>query len=503
MSNSYNKVSALVNDLNLNEVLNSMTDSFIIIINPEAIVLFLNRKANEYKYLDYPIQVGCSLFEAILDSRKEIIKELLDGLLATGKPFRTNVTKMEDGIMVHFEISYRPILNNEEDITHVLIEARDVSVEKISGNKIKRVAGDFTRLVEHANAVIIGTDSQGYITDWNEKSNEVTGYSKSEAFARKFAELLEIKMNSKFESAFAELLYGKSMANFELSIQGKAGQVINLLMNATPRKNLADKVDGILFIGQDITELIAYRKSLEKKVAERTLKLRQSNLEIRQQNELIEKERKKSDQLLQNILPEFVASEIKEKGHVAPRHFESATILFADLVGFTELCKGLSPEDILYELNYIVVGFDMIIEKCGLEKIKTIGDGYMAVGGLPIPNSTHPSDAVHAGLEMINYINRVNENNKITNKPPWQARVGIHTGELTAGVIGKIKFAYDVWGGSVNTASRMESASEKGKVNISSATYELVKNEFNCVHRGAIWVKNMGELQMYYVNGPK
>jgi class 3 adenylate cyclase len=104
---------------------------------------------------------------------------------------------------------------------------------------------------------------------------------------------------------------------------------------------------------------------------------------------------------------------------------------------------------------------------------------------------------------MIAYVNRVSKENKSTARPPWQAKVGIHTGELTAGVIGKSKFAYDVWGRSVNTANRMESTCEGGKVNVSGATYELIKNEFDCVHRGAIKVKNMGELQMYYVNKPR
>jgi PAS domain S-box-containing protein len=396
------------------------------------------------------------------------------------------------------------VKNEYGKVSQILVEGRDVTGEKIFANKIKRVTGDFTNLVENANALIIGTDSSGYITDWNARCTIVTGYDKQEMYARKFSEfLIDNHSIENFHSLFESLLKGKLLTNYELTIISKDGQKRILLVNGTPRKNVEGKIDGVMFVGQDVTELIAYRISLEERVVERTQELNMSNLEIRKQKDEIEFEREKSDQLLLNILPEFVAKELKEEGHVIPRYFKSATILFADLVGFTNLCKGLSPEQILYELNYIFVGFDYILEKHGLEKIKTIGDGYMAGGGLPIPNDTHPSDAVKAGLEMIAYVNRVSKENKSTARPPWQAKVGIHTGELTAGVIGKSKFAYDVWGRSVNTANRMESTCEGGKVNVSGATYELIKNEFDCVHRGAIKVKNMGELQMYYVNKPR
>lgn len=500
--NDRTKIRTKVDDISLASVLNSMRDAYIIIIDREGTVLFLNNHLKDYDFLDREIDVGAVLYDALPEEKRATIRMMVDHLFQVGEPFRTHMEIMRNGVKVHFEFRYSPVMNDAGNVVQVLIEGRDVSGEKIFSNKIKRVSGDFSSLVENANAIIIGTDSMGYITDWNEKSFEVTGYEKHETFAKPFSELLiDEESRANFPLLFQSILVGEPLNNYEITIAAKNGQTRILLVNATPRKNVVGQIDGILFVGQDVTELITYRRSLEEKVLERTEELSKSNLEIKSQKEATELEKRKSDQLLRNILPEFVAKELKEKGHVMPRHFKSATILFADLVGFTTLCKGLSPEEILYELNYIFVGFDMIVEKYGLEKIKTIGDGYMAVGGLADENITHASDAVNAGLKMIDYVNRVGEDNKGTGRPPWQARVGIHTGELTAGVIGRNKFTYDVWGGSVNTASRMESTCAGGKVNISSATYELVKSEFHCEHRGPIKMKNMGELQMYYASG--
>ena len=499
-----NNFKPTVTDMNIQSVLNSMQDSFIIIIDTNGIVLFLNQSPEAYKFLDSPIHLGKSFFEVISKNKSDEVKELCEHLINTGLSFRNNVDKLSHGIRIHFEIRYSPILDEQDMISSILIEGRDISNERMYSNKIKRVTNDFTNLVENANAVIIGTDNQGYITDWNNRCEEVTGYSKQETLSNSFVELLlDRETREEFRFTFKSLLDGHPLNNYELPLNHKNGERRILLINVTARRNVTGLIDGFLLVGQDVTELIAYRNSLEDKVSARTALLNETNLEIRKQKEIVEQEREKSDELLLNILPEFVAQELKSKGHVIPRHYDSTTILFADLVGFTTLCKGLTPEQIIYELNYIFVGFDMILEKYGMEKIKTIGDGYMAVGGLPIPNDTHPSDAVKAGLDMVAFVDRVKKENQISSRPPWQAKVGIHTGELTAGVIGRNKFAYDVWGGAVNIASRMESSSDKGKVNISGATYKEVKDEFILFHRGSINAKNMGNLDMYFVEGLK
>jgi adenylate cyclase len=234
-----------------------------------------------------------------------------------------------------------------------------------------------------------------------------------------------------------------------------------------------------------------------------SLLLKQSSEEMNRQRNATEEERKKAQALLLNVLPEFVARELNEKGVVSPRHYPIATVLFADLAGFTKLTKGLTPIEIVNELNNLFMGFDEILEQNQLEKIKTIGDGYMAAGGLPVPNGTNPADAVRAGLRMIALVEKIRNENEKSGKPAWEVRIGIHTGDLIAGVIGKNKFAYDIWGIAVNTASRMESAGEAGKVNISGITYQLVKDKFNCTPRGHIEVKNMGKMDMYFVEGER
>ena len=227
--------------------------------------------------------------------------------------------------------------------------------------------------------------------------------------------------------------------------------------------------------------------------------LKNSSKEMGRQKKALEKERKKADTLLLNVLPESVAEELKAKGSVMPRGYPIVSVLFADLAGFTRISKGLGPENLLNELSHLFVGLDTIIEKNGLEKIKTLGDGYMAAGGIPVENGTNPIEAVQAGLEMLDFVKRTRQTNLESGKPPWELRIGIHTGPVIAGVIGKNKFTYDIWGATVNTASRMESAGEPGKVNVSGITYELVKDRFKCTRRGKIDVKNMGKMDMYFI----
>ncbi|MEX2233073.1 MAG: adenylate/guanylate cyclase domain-containing protein [Cyclobacteriaceae bacterium] len=253
-------------------------------------------------------------------------------------------------------------------------------------------------------------------------------------------------------------------------------------------------------------ELLESRQKLETIVHQLELSsalLKQSGEELNRQKNALEEEKKTANNLLLNVLPEYVARELREKGHVTPRHFPIATVLFADLVNFSTLSKGMSPSEIVDELNTLFVGFDDILEQNNMEKIKTIGDGYMAAGGVPIQNSTNPVDAVKSGLEMCVFVKKMQELNAEAGKPIWDIRIGINTGDLIAGVIGKSKFVYDVWGISVNTASRMESAGEPGKVNISGITYQLVKEKFNCVPRGKLDVKNMGKMDMYFAESMK
>lgn len=214
-------------------------------------------------------------------------------------------------------------------------------------------------------------------------------------------------------------------------------------------------------------------------------------------------ERDKSERLLLNILPREIAEELKQNERVVPRNYSRVSVLFTDLVGFTRIAEHLKPDELVRELDSCFSKFDEIIRRHRLEKIKTIGDSYMCAGGVPHANETNATDCVLAALEMTAFMKSLKQERAARGLPVWEIRLGIHTGHLVAGVIGQEKFAYDIWGDTVNLASRMESSGLPMEVNISAATYELVKDRFECEHRGAILAKNKGEIEMYLVKGPK
>jgi len=220
---------------------------------------------------------------------------------------------------------------------------------------------------------------------------------------------------------------------------------------------------------------------------------------VRKTNKIIKNERDRSKQLLLNILPEETAKELETSGHAQTRYYESVTVLFTDFKGFSTIAGKLSPQALVSELNDYFGTFDEIVGQFGLEKIKTIGDAYMCAGGIPIISKDHAMKAVRAAVAMQAYMQKKNKERLLRGEESWELRVGIHTGPVVAGVVGKKKYAYDIWGDTVNIASRMESSSEAGKVNISSSTYAFIKELYTCTYRGKISAKNIGEVDMYFV----
>jgi len=207
----------------------------------------------------------------------------------------------------------------------------------------------------------------------------------------------------------------------------------------------------------------------------------------------------RSESLLLNILPRQTAEELKANGKTQAKQFESVTVMFTDFKNFTKISEDLSPAELVSEIDECFKAFDNIISRHNIEKIKTIGDAYMCAGGLPVINTTHASDVVSAALEIQQFISNRVVQKKAEGKQPFEIRIGIHTGPVVAGVVGIKKFAYDIWGDTVNIASRMESSGEAGKINISGATYELVKHKFHFLCRGKIEAKNKGMIEMYFV----
>ena len=217
------------------------------------------------------------------------------------------------------------------------------------------------------------------------------------------------------------------------------------------------------------------------------------------QKQIIESEKQRSDELLLNILPEETAAELKAKGNAAAKSFDEVTVMFTDFKNFTAMSESLSAQELVNEINYCYSAFDRIIGKYGIEKIKTIGDSYMCAGGLPVENRSNAVDTVKAALEIRDFMVEDMQRRKVEGRPYFEIRIGCHTGPVVAGIVGIKKFAYDIWGDTVNIASRMESSGEPGKVNISGNTCTQVKDKFRCVHRGKIEAKNKGEIDMYFV----
>lgn len=213
---------------------------------------------------------------------------------------------------------------------------------------------------------------------------------------------------------------------------------------------------------------------------------------------LIILEKKKSDTLLLNILPEETAKELKKKGRVEAVKFERITVLFTDFVEFTKQTERIEAEQLVKSVDFYFKAFDEITTKYGLEKIKTIGDAYMCASGIPASNASRARDIILAARDMVSFVRETHENHQ--DVAPFDMRLGAHTGPVVAGIAGIKKWQYDIWGDTVNIASRMESNSEPGKINLSETTYEEIKNEFKCTYRGEMEVKNMGTMKMYFLD---
>jgi adenylate cyclase len=235
----------------------------------------------------------------------------------------------------------------------------------------------------------------------------------------------------------------------------------------------------------------------------RLLRERQKRLEvvIKERTDELRLEKEKSDRLVANMLPKGTAEEIMSKGKAEKVKYNFVTVLFSDIQGFTRIAETMNPELLIDELDKFFFHFDSVVEKYRIEKIKTIGDAYMCAGGIPERNRTNPVEVILAALEMQQYMANIKSDPRNDAAQFWDIRVGIHTGTVIAGVVGHKKLTYDIWGDTVNTASRMESSGEAGKVNISGTTYEFVKEYFTCEYRGRMPVKYKGDLDMYFVTG--
>lgn len=315
-------------------------------------------------------------------------------------------------------------------------------------------------------------------------------YKKAYKFRKKYDEIRYERLSEDIvqQNARRQAIFGDYQVQLENERQERAliAQEAQLQRTTLFRNSLMIGALGLLAIA-----LLIYNRYRIKSRA---------NQELADKNSIIAKEKKRSDDLLLNILPAETARELKENGKAKAKQYASVTVLFSDIVSFTQIAEALSATELVTLLDDCFRGFDKIALKYGIEKIKTIGDAYMCVGGLPVANETHAYDVVRAGIEMQEFVKNYNLTLATRGLSDLAIRIGIHTGPVVAGIVGSTKFAYDIWGDTVNLAARMESGGAAGQVNISRTTYEQVKDRFSFEERGKIVVKNKGALEMYFVD---
>ena len=264
-----------------------------------------------------------------------------------------------------------------------------------------------------------------------------------------------------------------------------------LQKNEVQARNKFVQLSGLVALFFLLLSVLLFGRFKAKQKSEKTLG---------EKNKIIEQEKSRNEELLLNILPKNIADELKASGKAKARRYDQVTVLFSDFVNFTKIAEQLSPEELVEELDKCFKAFDHIIKQYpDIEKIKTIGDAYMCASGLSERKGL-PNNLIQAALDMQSYLHEYKELRIKQGKPYFEARIGMHTGPVVAGVVGDIKFAYDIWGDTVNLASRIESNSEAGQVNISQDTYNLIRYRYECNYRGKMPAKNKGELDMYYVH---
>jgi len=284
-----------------------------------------------------------------------------------------------------------------------------------------------------------------------------------------------------------QIKYESEKKEKEIELLKKDNKIKQLVINR--QEVTRNYVIGGLIFFLILTFFIYSRYRLKKK----------ANKELEAANKLIQLEKEKSDQLLLNILPKRIADILKENGKAEPESYENVTVFFSDIVSFTKMSNDLEPKILIRELNELFTKFDQIIEKNHCERIKTIGDAYLCVCGMPEANPCHAENILNSAIEIIRYLKKRQRCSNIQ----WEMRIGIHSGRVVGGVVGVKKYIYDVFGDTINTASRMETNSKPMKINISESTYQLVKDKYNFFERGFFSVKGKGEMKMYFVLEPE
>jgi len=357
-------------------------------------------------------------------------------------------------------------IDNNGNIDFNLFEKHEI--ESLIQEQIKR----FQVICSSKNDAIITSDETKRILFWNKGAEYIFGYSSEEAIGQPLTMIIPGQLHQRHDKGM------------ERMNQRKKPRVIGKVLELKAVRKSGEEFPIELTLGSWDNDGKRYYSGIIRDITEK------KKAEL-----IILTEKKKADELLLNILPKQVAEELKSRGKATTKKYGNVTILFTDFKDFTLMASSISPTKLVKELNEIFSHFDNIMEAFRIEKIKTIGDAYFAACGSPEKNKDHAFQCIEAAKQMFRYLEERNMKNEIQ----WKMRVGIHSGPVVAGVVGKKKYAYDLFGDTVNTASRIESNGEVGKINISETTYELVKGKYTCLPRGHIHAKGKGNLKMYFV----
>ena len=349
---------------------------------------------------------------------------------------------------------------------------RDITEKKKAELRVLAQEKRFQVISSSKNDAIITSDESKLILFWNKGAEHIFGYTEEEAIGQPITLIIPKYLHERHDK-------GMDRMN-----KGEQPRVIGQVLELWGVRKSGEEFPLELTLGFWDNEGKRYYSGIIRDISEK-----------RKADEIIKNEKEKADKLLLNILPRIVADELKNRGMATAKKHKEVSVLFTDFANFTSLSTSITPIKLVSELNEIFSYFDSILETYGIEKIKTIGDAYLAVCGLPEKNNNHACNCVEAAKQMLEFLEERNKKSKIR----WEMRVGIHTGEVVAGVVGKNKFAYDLFGDTVNTANRLESNSEVGKINISETTYQLIKDKYKFIDRGPINAKGKGELNMYFV----
>jgi PAS domain S-box-containing protein len=375
-------------------------------------------------------------------------------------------------IPVTINLSFMAPKDSKTDISHFgpidLSRANKHEIGRLIQEQIKR----FQVICSSKNDAIITSDESKRILFWNKGAEYIFGYSPGEVIGQPLTLIIPGQLHKRHNE-------GMDRMN-----ERKKPRVIGKVLELTAIKKGGEEFPIELTLGSWDNDGKRYYSGIIRDITEK------KRTEL-----IILNEKKKSDELLLNILPKQVADELKINGKARAKRYEDVTILFTDFQDFTLLAASISPVKLVKELNEIFSSFDDIMEAFQIEKIETIGDAYFAACGVPARNKDHATTCIEAARQMLKYLEQRNKTSPIQ----WNMRVGIHSGPVVAGVVGKKKYNYDLFGDTVNTASRMETNGEVGKINISETTYELVKAKYNCYPRGQINAKGKGKLNMYFV----